>query len=77
MSNKQACAKMVYKVTQQDLPLTCPMKGMDIWEAHPRVSLSIEKTGKAKCEYCGADYLLMDFSTELTEDATTNVEYAD
>ncbi|HSJ48469.1 MAG TPA: zinc-finger domain-containing protein, partial [Gammaproteobacteria bacterium] len=32
--------------------------GMSLWNSHPRVYLPIEKTGQAKCPYCGADYVL-------------------
>jgi len=45
-----------YKVKREDLPLSCPMPGMYLWNSHPRVYLPIEKTGHAKCPYCGADY---------------------
>jgi uncharacterized Zn-finger protein len=54
----QANSENRYEVTQADLPLHCPMDGMSLWNSHPRVYLSIEETGKAKCPYCGADYLL-------------------
>ena len=47
-----------YKVTREDLPLHCPMPGSSLWNSHPRVFLAIEKTGKAKCIYCGAEYML-------------------
>jgi uncharacterized Zn-finger protein len=47
-----------YEVTRKDLPLHCPMDGMSVWNSHPRVYLPIEKTGQAKCPYCGADYIL-------------------
>jgi uncharacterized Zn-finger protein len=49
-----------YEVTRDDLPLSCPMPGMSLWNSHPRVYLPIEKTGTAKCPYCGADYSLME-----------------
>jgi uncharacterized Zn-finger protein len=48
-----------YEVTPRDLPLSCPMSGMYLWNSHPRVYLPIEKTGKAKCPYCGAEYTLV------------------
>ena len=48
-----------YEVTRDDLPLHCPMAGMSLWNSHPRVFLPIEQTGKAKCPYCGADYVLV------------------
>ena len=49
-----------YEVTSVDLPLSCPMPGMSLWNSHPRVYLPIEQTGEAKCPYCGADYALRD-----------------
>jgi uncharacterized Zn-finger protein len=51
-------AESHYAVTRNDLPLSCPMPGMSLWNSHPKVYLPIEKTGKAKCPYCGADYSL-------------------
>lgn len=47
-----------YQVLEQDLPLSCPMPGMYLWNSHPRVFLPIEETGEAKCPYCGALYHL-------------------
>jgi uncharacterized Zn-finger protein len=49
-----------YEITRADLPLHCPMDGMSLWNSHPRVFLPIEKTGQAKCPYCGAQYVLSD-----------------
>jgi uncharacterized Zn-finger protein len=31
-----------------------------LWCSHPKVYLSIEETGRAKCPYCGAEYILID-----------------
>ena len=45
-----------YEVTRKDLPLSCPMPGMYLWNSHPKVYLPIEETGEAKCPYCGAEY---------------------
>lgn len=47
-----------YKVTSDDLPLSCPRPGDEVWNMHPRVYLPIEKTGEAVCPYCGAAYEL-------------------
>lgn len=52
-------AQKTYKVTRADLPLSCPMPDMMLWCSHPKVYLPIEATGKAKCPYCGADFLLV------------------
>ncbi len=54
----QPNAENRYEVSSDDLPLSCPMPGMYLWSSHPRVYLPIEATGKAKCPYCGADYVL-------------------
>lgn len=58
MSKIQACTKQTYEVTHADLPLSCPMKTMRVWDAHPRVYLPIEETGKATCPYCAAEFVL-------------------
>lgn len=54
----QPNAENNYKVTRADLPLSCPMPGMHLWNSHPKVYLPIEDEGQAKCPYCGATYTL-------------------
>ena len=54
----QANASRVYEVEESDLPLSCPMPEMTLWNSHPRVYLPIEETGSAKCPYCGAEFIL-------------------
>jgi len=55
-----ANAENRYEVTRADLPLSCPMPGMSLWNSHPKVYLPIaEDDGHAKCPYCGADYVLV------------------
>jgi uncharacterized Zn-finger protein len=56
----QANAQNQYTVSRADLPLSCPMPGMHLWNSHPKVYLAIEPTGWAKCSYCGAEYTLQD-----------------
>ena len=51
-------ARNRYEVTSADLPLSCPMPSMSLWNSHPRVYLAIEATGWAKCPYCGAEFVL-------------------
>lgn len=58
MSEQQASKQSHYEVTKADLPLSCPMDSMRLWDAHPKVYLPIEKTGKAVCPYCDAVYHL-------------------
>ena len=55
-----ANAQNRYGVRRSDLPLSCPMPGMYLWNSHPRVYLPIEKTGTAICPYCSAQYKLVD-----------------
>ena len=49
-----------YEVHREDLPLSCPMPGMYLWNSHPKVFLPVEESGDAKCPYCGAQYFLGD-----------------
>ena len=53
-----ANAENRYEVTAADLPLSCPMPGMSLWNSHPKVYLPVEATGSAKCPYCGAVFTL-------------------
>ena len=54
-----ANSENLYRVTRADLPLSCPMPAMALWNSHPKVYLPIEEQGgRAKCPYCGADYVL-------------------
>lgn len=51
-------AQKMYVVHQKDLPLSCPTDDMELWNAHPKVYLPIEKTGKEICPYCGSCFVL-------------------
>jgi uncharacterized Zn-finger protein len=53
-----ANAQHRYEVRHNDLPLSCPMPGMYLWNSHPKVYLPIEESGEAMCPYCGAQYYL-------------------
>lgn len=55
-----ASAQQRYEVRRADLPLSCPMPGQHLWNAHPRVYLPIEESGEASCPYCSAQYILLD-----------------
>lgn len=55
---QKANAEKHYEITSADLPLSCPMPSMEIWNSHPRVFLPIEKTGHEICPYCGAEFTL-------------------
>jgi len=41
----QPNAEHRYTVTEADLPLSCPMPGMYLWNSHPRVFLPVAVTG--------------------------------
>ena len=44
-----------------DLPLSCPLPEMALWNSHPRVYLPIEaEGGESQCPYCGAHFVLID-----------------
>jgi len=60
-----ANARHKYTARRQDLPLSCPMPGMYLWNSHPKVFLPIEETGVAKCPYCGAQYELSDDADQI------------
>jgi len=53
-----ANAQNHYEITRADLPLSCPMPAMSLWNSHPRVYLPIEASGQERCPYCGAVYVL-------------------
>lgn len=64
---ERACNYQQYKVGKEDLPLSCPLPRLRLWDAHPRVYLPIEATGKAVCPYCNAEYTLVDFGVVTEE----------
>ncbi len=53
-----AGAKKNYIVHPSDLPLSCPTDAMELWNAHPKVYLPIDKTGIEVCPYCGSRFVL-------------------
>jgi uncharacterized Zn-finger protein len=57
----QANAQKRYEVHRADLPLSCPLPSMGLWNSHPRVYLAIENEGgESDCPYCGAHFVLVD-----------------
>ncbi len=42
----QPNAENHYHVTRADLPLSCPMPGMYLWNSHPKVYLSLVGCGR-------------------------------
>lgn len=58
VTKQPACTEKNYIVHHHDLPLSCPTKEMEIWNAHPKVYLPIEETGNEVCPYCGSRFIL-------------------
>ena len=59
---EQGAVRRRYTVARADLPLSCPLPNARLWDAHPRVYLSIEETGRVVCPYCNAEFVLSDGS---------------
>ena len=61
VAGSPANAKMRYEVHRSDLPLSCPLPEMALWNSPPRVYLPIEADGgESQCPYCGAHFVLLD-----------------
>lgn len=52
------CADQICQIQWSDLPLGCPLPDSSLWDAHPRVYLSIHEDGTARCPYCSTVYVL-------------------
>lgn len=59
-SQVTSCSQQRYEVHSTDLPLSCPMPKMTLWDAHPKVYLDIQNKGEVSCPYCGALYVLVE-----------------
>ncbi len=60
-ASSPANAQLCYEVRRSDLPLSCPLPSMALWNSHPRVYLPIEdEGGTSHCSYCSATYVLVD-----------------
>lgn len=57
MSNQDITQRYI-EVTADDLPLTCPMPHMSLWNQHPKVSISFKNGNETRCPYCGELYRL-------------------
>ncbi|AFJ03357.1 hypothetical protein Q7C_2221 [Methylophaga frappieri] len=58
MDAKQTKVGKYYQVQPKDLPLSCPLPEMVLWNSHPRVYLSLEDRDEVRCPYCGTLYKL-------------------
>jgi uncharacterized Zn-finger protein len=59
-ASKAANTERRYEVKRSELPVSCPTPAMALWNSHPRVYLPLEENGHARCQYCGADFVLVD-----------------
>jgi uncharacterized Zn-finger protein len=59
-ANQAANTERRYEVKRSELPVSCPTPAMALWNSHPRVYLPLEENGHARCQYCGADFVLVD-----------------
>lgn len=66
-NEKKACTTRRIEITHAELPLSCPLRDEQIWDAHPRVYLPIEDKGEYVCPYCGTEYILKDFTSHHAE----------
>ena len=55
----KSCSNKKVYVTMKDLPLSCPMPGQELWNAHPKVFLPIADTHHEICKYCSTEYILV------------------
>lgn len=58
MATTSTSNETVFHIKKDQLPLHCPLPEMSLWNQHPRVYLPIENSGKAKCPYCGSEFIL-------------------
>lgn len=49
-----------YEVRSADLPVSCPLPSMALWNSHPRVYLPLDEVDHARCPYCGAEFVRVD-----------------
>lgn len=63
-SAQKACTHRQVEITAADLPLSCPPRNEQVWDAHPRVYLPLEESGTVMCPYCGTNYILKDFTSD-------------
>ena len=43
-------------IKKEDLPLSCPMPNMSLWDMHPKVFLALDENNSSVFPYCGTEY---------------------
>lgn len=56
----QPNAEKRHAVTRDQLPMSCPLPSMEVWNSHPRVFLPLEAERECRCPYCGTLFVLED-----------------
>lgn len=63
--SKKACRQLEVVVSKESLPLSCPNRYVDLWDAHPKVFIPIEDSKpnsngvkEELCPYCSTKYIL-------------------
>jgi uncharacterized Zn-finger protein len=59
LSNQPNARKRVV-VSRADLPMSCPLPAVELWNSHPRVYLPLEADRECECPYCGTLFVLED-----------------
>jgi uncharacterized Zn-finger protein len=61
LGGNHACARITKEISRNQADETCcPGLNEEVWNGHPRVFLSFNNSGNAKCPYCGTKYQLKD-----------------
>ncbi len=55
--------RVAVKVENADMPLSCPLPNMTLWNMHPKVYLALDADKQAMCPYCST-YYVVDFEEE-------------
>lgn len=45
------------KIMTTDMPLSCPLPNMTLWNMHPKVYLALDEDNHAMCPYCSTHYV--------------------
>lgn len=52
------CHQKEYLVNFTDSLIVCPPLNERIWDAHPRIYLTLKEEGYVDCPYCGTKFVL-------------------
>ena len=58
VTNQNPCQNKRYYVAKDTHSVACPPPEERIWDAHPRVYLSLNEDGQVTCPYCGTEFIV-------------------